>query len=298
MSLRRQSMTRQKIARLGVDSTEVGNDRRGSPDDHSVQTVTGWVPPWSDDPQIFAAWGQWAGGIGSLLAVIVALWLAAVESRRRRREFEDRQAAQARTITATVELASGHGLPMRFLAVVVQNHGQLPITSVAILDVEAWSERLLLKKWELRRVGQPDHGNQSPYKLASVIGPGEGCPSYPLVFADQDDGAKIDLARTRVDISFVDAEGLRWKRENNGLPRRVLTRSDRKTIWRRARKRFLLIGGCAVPFYAAYSWLSQLLPEWLWVVGLYGATVVLGYLLVRHWVLIPSLRDDGDETDQ
>lgn len=89
-----------------------------------------WLPPWGTDPDTFGAWGQWAGAIASSLAVVVALGLALAEGRRRRRELADRQAAQARTITATLEPAETF-FNGDLIELSVQNHGQLPITSPA-----------------------------------------------------------------------------------------------------------------------------------------------------------------------
>ncbi|MFJ8816262.1 hypothetical protein [Amycolatopsis thermoflava] len=89
-----------------------------------------WLRPWGTDPDTFGAWGQWAGAIASSLAVVVALGLTLAEGRRRRRELADRQAAQARTITATLEPAETF-FNGDLIELSVQNHGQLPITSPA-----------------------------------------------------------------------------------------------------------------------------------------------------------------------
>ncbi|WP_103348046.1 hypothetical protein [Amycolatopsis sp. CA-128772] len=65
------------------------------------------------NPDWWGASGQWAGGIGTIAAVVVALWIAIRDGRlaradRRERDLRERQ-EQAAKVTAWIEYAGGHG---------------------------------------------------------------------------------------------------------------------------------------------------------------------------------------------
>jgi hypothetical protein len=65
------------------------------------------------DPDWWGASGQWVGGIGTIGAVVVALWIAIrdgrlVQADRRERDLRERQ-EQAAKVTAWIEYAGVHG---------------------------------------------------------------------------------------------------------------------------------------------------------------------------------------------
>ncbi|MFJ9785466.1 hypothetical protein ACIRSS_38240 [Amycolatopsis sp. NPDC101161] len=68
------------------------------------------------DPNWWAAGGQWVGGIGTIGAVVVALWIAIRDNRRLQadrlqRDRRERQ-EQAAKVTAWIETTSGGGVDM------------------------------------------------------------------------------------------------------------------------------------------------------------------------------------------
>jgi hypothetical protein len=65
------------------------------------------------EPDWWGASGQWVGGLGTIAAVVVALWIAIRDGRlaradRRERDLRERQ-EQAAKVTAWIEYAGGHG---------------------------------------------------------------------------------------------------------------------------------------------------------------------------------------------
>lgn len=65
------------------------------------------------EPDWWGASGQWVGGLGTIAAVVVALWIAIRDGRlaredRRARDLRERQ-EQAAKVTAWIEYAGGHG---------------------------------------------------------------------------------------------------------------------------------------------------------------------------------------------
>jgi len=177
-------------------------------------------------PEEFGAWGQWAGALTSGVAVVVALWVAISDGRRRAREIADQKAAQARTITARVdkmkaETRVGDRVWTNYVdAVVVENHGTLPITNVKVLSVTVWSGyEKWLEHWVLLRE-EGDLRGQLPFTLGRVIGPGE-LKWNRLSFEELEEGEKFDLNQASVEISFVDAQGIKWGRTANAEPFRI-----------------------------------------------------------------------------
>lgn len=173
--------------------------------------VASHVPmPWGNvDTDVFAAWGQWAGGIGSLAAVLAALWIAIADTRRRDHEQRDQQAANARTVTTRCEWTTqDSGLYERNLVLHVTNHGPRPVLDVHLENAEARVDG------KVHRVGSP----RKPVRLTDVIGPGADHVGTSLLFNDLPDQAD-DYVLT---ITFMDADGLYWRRVGKQQPTRVL----------------------------------------------------------------------------
>jgi hypothetical protein len=190
---------------------------------------------WAMPPDEFGAWGQWAGALGSFLAVGVALGLAIWDARRRDREARDQLAAQARTVTARLAKADEPDVPKGFTArkvdvIVVENHGTLPVTNVVIHAAAVYHEPTVRSKWQLW-TGAHWKGEQEAYLLAMVLGPGQSVSSPQIRFGDIEEQTKLDLSKGMVDFTFVDATGLGWRRVANAQPQRYLTDFEKAARW-------------------------------------------------------------------
>lgn len=185
---------------------------------------------WGIPADVFAGWGQWAGAMGSLAAVVVALWIAIRDGRQRHREQQDREASQARTVTGEVRIrqfensffpmsGGARVMPPSSLPVVaVENHGVEPILDVRIEAVTMRFGGGLLEKWRLRDE-HPSVGDA--LILASVIG-GQNTADDVIYFDELSAEMKIEPHACSVTFTFADARGLTWRRVNNGPPQRVL----------------------------------------------------------------------------
>ena len=185
---------------------------------------------WGIDADVFGAWGQWAGALVGGVAASTAVYIAGQVGRRRRRDIEDQQAAQARTITATVALAVGLTFPRKGWSVIqVANHGQLPVTDVQIHELrhQPHSDGPLIEAGAAV--------NAVPGWLCSVLGPGDTATTAPL----EDSGQKLDVhgPSAQVEISFVDAKGLRWRRNDNGEPARIFHSTRPRRHWLNPKRR-------------------------------------------------------------
>lgn len=199
--------------------------------------------PWGDvDTDVFAAWGQWAGGIGSILAVVVALAVLIRDRRlneERRREAEEAVArerqehrlAQARTVVATRAMVpydymayDGRG---RFSArasesvgVEVTNHGTRPVLEVWIENVQYYFQPGDTARQVDCWFGQeePRHGR---FLIADVLGPRESAAEPHLVVQGYAEEIVRTAGQVMVTFSYLDAEGYRWKRVGVGTPVRI-----------------------------------------------------------------------------
>ena len=187
---------------------------------------------WAMPPDEFGAWGQWAGAIFAAVAVAVALWVAISDTRRRDREEkerdrerEDGRAAQARTVTATVATVSDQpGVPAerasrhRF-AIVVENHGVLPVARVVVTRIAAKFDGNDLHNWKIAGLSENAHESGAVW-LCDILGPGDSFHSPALTFQHGNATfSKVEQRTARVEIGFVDAEGNAWVRAGNGRPR-------------------------------------------------------------------------------
>jgi hypothetical protein len=126
-------------------------------------------------------------------------------------------------------------------AVVVENHGRLPVTDVVLHTVHDDTDGTVMTP------GWPNpivvRYTEDGHAFCSVLGPGSRYES-PWVVLDY--RSMADPQEIRVDISFVDAEGLRWRRIGNEHPRRMTASfqdfldSERYPLDRRGRWRFKL----------------------------------------------------------
>ncbi|WP_434439688.1 hypothetical protein [Lentzea sp. E54] len=191
----------------------------------------GWV-----DADVWGAWGQWAGAFASFAAAVVAVAIALGDGRRRDRERRDQEMAQARTITAHVEWTSEATERRRMLGwhVVVSNHGDQPITDALVTSVAATMKtapNFRLSDW---RIGRND---QRSYEAGAVIAPFGVKRTETLAFNDNAVNAKLSEMNFKVGIRFTDAHGLKWERDDNGHPRRVLEEAPKTGFLRLFRRR-------------------------------------------------------------
>ncbi|WP_432845997.1 hypothetical protein ACQPXB_35990 [Amycolatopsis sp. CA-161197] len=169
---------------------------------------------WGIDADVFAGWGQWAGAIASVLAVLVALGLAARETRLRDRERRDEERAQARTVTAVLAERShyitwaGKVASVPRQTVVLSNHGRDAVLEV---EIEAVSPKSTAVKADL----------DGARRLA-ILGPGVE-ENVAVSFKKDDEGVKMDPSYVEIAFSFTDVRGRRWRRIRNGEPQRILT---------------------------------------------------------------------------
>lgn len=140
--------------------------------------------------------GQLAGTAGTLLAVVVALWVASRDGRRLRAEQSDREAGQARLIIADVHREGGRWW------VRTTNHSAAPVFGVEVVEV----------------------------RHADGVSGVEPVPGAPAVLDVLGAGETRDRAITPagnpspgvVVLRYHDAAGLRWRREGTGQPERLL----------------------------------------------------------------------------
>jgi hypothetical protein len=142
-----------------------------------------------------SAAGEVTGAIGTVAAVVVALWVSIRSAQRQHAEQADREAAQARLITADLHRANGRWWAR------TTNHSMAPIFDVQVLEV----------------------------RHAAGIGMVESVPGAPAELAKLTAGEAIDRAvafggdpsTAVVVLQFLDATGLRWRREGSAQPQRV-----------------------------------------------------------------------------
>ncbi|MFD0074299.1 hypothetical protein ACFVIY_17880 [Streptomyces sp. NPDC127166] len=173
-------------------------------------------------PEAVEWWDQ-VSAWGTLGAVVVALFVAVNEGRRRRLDQADAEAAQARMVTVHRES----------LGVRIVNHSTHPLLGLTVTEI-------VVKEADGRRL-VPAINNGGPPTF-DVMGPGAGVPLTLSHFKpedeDQVDARKQLLATDHVccTYQFTDAQGLRWKRKDLEQPERLRERVSllgRLAVWRR-----------------------------------------------------------------
>ncbi|MEU8525287.1 hypothetical protein AB0C77_06740 [Streptomyces sp. NPDC048629] len=172
-----------------------------------------------------ATWWDKVSAIGTAGAVIVALFLAVSESRRRRLDQADADAAQARMITAR----------RKSLSLVVDNHSLYPLLELELITV-------VIEEVEGRRL--VPHLGTGPLPVAfGVIAPGAAVsvtlgPFTPEGETEYDAPKQLlPTDRIRSTYRFTDAQGIRWERTDLQQPKRLLDPTpsllNRLAFWRR-----------------------------------------------------------------
>lgn len=164
----------------------------------------------SVDTDVFAAWGQVAGAAGTLLAVVVALWIAIRDGRYRDAERRDNEMAHARVVSGARASDPPH------LTVSYTNYGTFPVTSVRLTDIFGRFKETSSTGWSV-------NGSDEPYVLGA-IGPGQTVTTPPISVS-WPEGTEVDetVALYYPTIVFVDAGGRWWERTAHDQPRRLLS---------------------------------------------------------------------------
>lgn len=213
-----------------------------------ITTLASHVPmPWGNvDTDVFAAWGQWAGGIGSIAAVIVALYVITRDSRverqrrwdaeiaeRRAAEVEEEKASKLRASLARTVAGAYKPIPIKgrnpgngrevywgaSKGITVENHGTRPILEVWVEDVVLLNPvgGRRLDGWTVDRHKRRQLPVRQPVMVASLIGPGDSADIGGLKLEDAEN-ADWDSGHLQVTISFLDVDGYRWRRTDIGTP--------------------------------------------------------------------------------
>ncbi|MET9634470.1 hypothetical protein ABZX92_44150 [Lentzea sp. NPDC006480] len=178
------------------------------------------------DGEAWGALGQWAGALGTVLAVTVALRIsqreADAESERRQIEQAERELEQARLVVTIIDypsveeelVYSGRFGPEPPDNVRITNYSP---THVFYPRIEGFVHQNGGKViWDL------PYDDPDDYTAPTVLGAGE--TDSILVSLTYDPPITPDMypMRTKVIIGFTDAGGRRWRRIAESTPERVL----------------------------------------------------------------------------
>jgi hypothetical protein len=162
------------------------------------------------DTEVFAAWGQVIGAAGTLLAVVVAMWIAIRDGRYRDAERRDNEMAHARVVSGA--RASD---PPR-LTVSYTNYGTFPVTSVRLTDIFGRYKEISSTGWAIS-------GSDEPYVLGA-INPGQTVTTPPIDVTWPAETAVDETAALYYPtIVFVDTNGRWWERTAYDQPKRLLS---------------------------------------------------------------------------
>ena len=143
-----------------------------------------------------SAIGGAVGTVGAIAAVITAIWVARCDTVFQRSERADRDAAQARLVSTTVRREDGRWW------VRTTNDSTAPVFRCDVVEL-----RSPLGVHRLEAVPG------SPVELRRLE------PDQSVDRTVRDDG---DLSDGVVVLQFVDAAGLRWRRDGDAPPRRLV----------------------------------------------------------------------------
>jgi hypothetical protein len=161
---------------------------------------------------IWAAWGQWVGGIGTTIAVAIALWVALGDRRHRNSERRDAEAQDARQFLIYPRVSD------RELQLLLQNSSDTAIIMLAIDSVHVRSAtNEVTVGWSI--------DNKAQARLLRGLGPGEAV-EFPvnLLWSSATGSVDPELEDSTVTatVRFTDGRGRRWMRSNHYEPVRVL----------------------------------------------------------------------------
>jgi hypothetical protein len=165
----------------------------------ATPSVTDWMQ----------GWGTVAGAVFSALALAATVGLLWHEMLVRRRDEEDRLAAQARMVLVSVLDARGdvdQGIA-QMLIVNVRNHSQAPI-----IDVEVSASQ---------KDGAAGGSDQFEFHI-EAIEPGQSDGDLWLLQSPVTASRQTPITdQVNSRVAFTDAQGLRWQRVDRNQPQRL-----------------------------------------------------------------------------
>ncbi|MFD8496321.1 hypothetical protein [Amycolatopsis sp. NPDC059657] len=184
------------------------------------------------DADVFAGWGQWAGAIGSIAAVIVALSIAMRDGRLRDRERRDQESAQARLVTVGRDLiktvstrltrAGAQKVESNVPGIVIENHSAFPVSAVSLVSVVPSKLNGTAEPGFVITIGIDEFDSKRPLYVSDVLGPGDRVELQTLITPAPGQDREALPEGTLITIEFTDAVGLRWRRVGVGNPDRQL----------------------------------------------------------------------------
>lgn len=176
------------------------------------------------DPNWVGAMGQWAGAIGTVAAVFVALWLPRWERKRnaaeRLRQHQEQQLQNARLVTVSVP----RSIPCRYVEIF--NGSDRPVFQPRIDSIDDPCAQISAQGWQFVPEvlgGGPDY--------SSVLPPKE--THYAQVDYRDSQGRLViwdSIDTNAVTITFMDGEGQEWRRTGHDEPVRVTEPGARSTL--------------------------------------------------------------------
>ncbi|GGS40847.1 hypothetical protein [Actinokineospora fastidiosa] len=159
------------------------------------------------EADVLAAWGQVAGAMATVAAVVVAFWIALRDSRHRDAERRDSESAHARLLSA----ARAENPPA--LRISYTNFGAFPITSVRLTALYGRCGDIKTTTWHI-------DGTAAPYVLGAVA-PGKTVTTPPITVTWPEEADPV-AALYYPTIVFHDANGRWWERTAHEQPKRLL----------------------------------------------------------------------------
>jgi hypothetical protein len=202
-----------------------------------IAALASHVPmPWGYvDTDVFAAWGQWAGGIGSIAAVGVALGVLVrdrrlIEAQRATAEAErQRERVEARVMRARTVVAgradvmyrpypserTNQGVPT--VGIEISNHGLTPVMGVILEEIGSNRAGETFRYWSLATPFGRDLIRAGDV-VADVLGPGESAQLPNLDVEVEQAAQRQGVLDVVITFTFMDAEGYRWRRVGRTTP--------------------------------------------------------------------------------
>lgn len=173
------------------------------------------------DANRWSGLGQWAGGIATVWAVVVALYVFMVERHQATEERHDQEVAQARLVTVHLEHPDFRTPKHIPINLVIENHSSLPVFEPTWDGFPTVNGHTF--SW-----GYDDMGRHDPYASYPVLAAGDRI-QRPVWFHPEGQPETGGPGNRPVGdpmplplVSFTDADGRRWQRAGAKPPRRVL----------------------------------------------------------------------------